>query len=112
MKYALLIIGEESAWTTLPPEQVDQWYRRISEWSHHLDGRDTGEGQELAGVGDAKSVSGTTVTDGPYLETKEVIGGWEIVSADSIDEAVEYAKSWPGVAEGLVSVEVRRIIEH
>lgn len=107
-----MIIGEESAWASLPKEQVDDWYRRIGEWSEQLGDKDTGAGFELATVDEAKAVRGGTVTDGPFLESKEVFGGCEIVTTDSLDEAVGYAKTWPGVAEGLVSVEVRRIIEH
>lgn len=112
MRYALMIIGEESAWTSLPKEQVDDWYRRIGEWSERLGDKDTGAGFELANVDEAKTAHGETVSDGPYLETKEVFGGCEIITADSLDEAVGYAETWPGVAEGMVSVEVRRIIEH
>lgn len=89
MKYALIIVGEESAWTSLPQEQVDDWYRRIAEWSERLGGKDTGEGQELAGISEAKSAHRGAVTDGPYVESREVAGGWEIVTADSIDEAAD-----------------------
>jgi len=112
MKYALIIIGDESKYESLPPEA--DWYGRIDTWAAELraKGKYTGGGAELAKAAEARSVHGTTVTDGPYLESKEVIGGFEIVSAESDDEAVEYARTWPGVAEGWVSIEVRRIIEH
>jgi hypothetical protein len=50
-----------------------------------------------------------TAVDGPFLETKEVIGGYFLVEADSINEAVELAKACPGAAYG--AVEVREIMQ-
>ncbi|MFI5269839.1 MAG: YciI family protein [Chloroflexota bacterium] len=47
------------------------------------------------------------VTDGPFAETKEAIGGYAIVDVASVAEALEMAKSWPG--RGLV--EVRPVLE-
>ena len=37
----------------------------------------------------------TLSTDGPFVETKEVLGGYSVIEADSIDDAVEVAKTWP-----------------
>jgi hypothetical protein len=52
---------------------------------------------------------GKVVTDGPYVEAKEVIGGYLIVKASSIDEAVEMAKSCPNLLYG-GNVEVRTVM--
>jgi len=53
---------------------------------------------------------GTSVTDGPYAEAKETVGGYIIVTADSLEQAVEMAKGCPGLEnEGIV--EVRHIEE-
>ena len=41
------------------------------------------------------------MTDGPFIETKEVLGGYSVIEADTIDEAVEIAKTWPGVDKRL-----------
>jgi hypothetical protein len=49
------------------------------------------------------------VTDGPYLELKEVIGGFVLLEADSIEEAVEVASTWPRSA-GMTSIEVRPVL--
>ena len=49
-----------------------------------------------------------TVTDGPYCETKEVVGGYFLVEADSLAEAVELAKSCPAAAYG--GIEVRQLL--
>ncbi|HET6995909.1 MAG TPA: YciI family protein [Chitinophagaceae bacterium] len=59
---------------------------------------------------EGKTVSpGAVVTDGPYLESKEMIGGYLIVKADSLDEAVEAAKSCPNLLYG-GNVEVRAVM--
>ena len=52
--------------------------------------------------------SDKSVTDGPFAETKELVGGFSIVQAESFDAAAEYAKSCPVIAEG-GTVEVRRM---
>ena len=51
------------------------------------------------------------VTDGPFIETKEVLGGYSVIEADTIDEAVDIAKTWPGVDRGWITMEVRPVIE-
>jgi len=52
---------------------------------------------------------GNALTDGPYAEGKEVVGGYLIVKADSLDEAVEMAKSCPNIIYG-GNVEVRSVM--
>jgi hypothetical protein len=75
------------------------------------------EGIHTAGERLAPSTSATTVrvrdgnrlvTDGPFTETKEVLGGYYIVECDNLDEALEAAARCPGAADG--SIEVRPII--
>jgi hypothetical protein len=51
------------------------------------------------------------VTDGPFVESKEVVGGYSIVQADSVKEAANLAKGCPGLQAG-GSVEVRRLAEY
>lgn len=45
------------------------------------------------------------MTDGPFIETKEILGGFMIISADSLDEAIEIVRACPAIANA--SVEVR-----
>jgi hypothetical protein len=56
-------------------------------------------------------VRGSSVTDGPYIETKEALGGYSVIDADSADEAVDIAKTWPGVDRGWITIEVRPVLE-
>jgi len=59
-------------------------------------------------MNDGKVMRGSVVTDGPYLETKEFIGGYSIIRAESYANAVELAKNCPGLESG-GAVEVREI---
>jgi hypothetical protein len=51
------------------------------------------------------------VTDGPFMETKEVLGGFSVLETQTMDEAVEIARNWPGVDRGLVIIELRPVVE-
>ena len=48
------------------------------------------------------------VTDGPFVETKEIVGGYSVIKAESFDEAITYARICPNVLEG-GSIEIRRM---
>ena len=69
-------------------------------------------GERLAGSASATTVrirdSNRLITDGPYTETKEVLGGYYILECDNLDVALEAAARCPGAAEG--SIEVRPIV--
>ena len=60
-------------------------------------------------LGSGKVVTSEGVSDGPFVEAKEVVGGFMIVSADSLEEALEVARECPGVVMPGSSVEVREI---
>ncbi len=64
-------------------------------------------GEALQPSSSAKTIRGGSVTDGPFLETKEALGGFYLIEADNIDDAVEIAKEIP--AE-FGCVEVREVM--
>ena len=72
-----------------------------------------GEGLHPSSKGARVKFSGgkPAVIDGPFIETKEALGGYSVLDADSIDEAVEIAKTWPGVDRGWITIELRPVIE-
>ena len=92
--------------------QYGAWYAEIGAWyekwgaTRKLDG-----GHQLQGADSAKTVRAAGVTDGPFVEMKEVLGGYSVIDADTIDEAVEVAKNWSGVDRGWITIEVRPVIE-
>jgi len=93
------------------PERAQQSMQKWLGWMRDLETRGhlKDAGQPLDGSG--KVVRGTAkdVVDGPYAETKDLIGGYSIVKADTIEQAAELAKGCP-VLDGGGSVEVRPVM--
>jgi len=92
---------------SLSPERIQQAIDAFYDWHDRL----VAEGRMKAGqrlAMDGKVVARDLVTDGPFGETKEVLGGYWFFYADSLDEAARLASENPCVACGLV-MEVRPI---
>lgn len=112
-KFILMFAGSDDEWEQVPQAERDAGYKAIGEWfsTHGKSGKIIG-GEELQHRRTAKTVrfSGKTptVTDGPYLEAKELIGGYAILEVSDEREALELATSWPGRS----TVEVRPLVEH
>lgn len=113
MKYILLIHGDESGYATAGEAAMQAMYAAYGTFSEELAaaGR-MGPAEELELSHTARTVRSdggrTLVTDGPYAELKEQLGGFYIIEADSIEEACAWAAKVPSVALG-GSVEVRPI---
>ena len=88
------------------PAQMEEMYARFNAWKEKFQDNIVDMGGRLIAGG--KIVTSEGATDGPFAEAKEVIGGYMIVSAESMEEAVEVARQSPGVFPGS-SVEVREI---
>jgi hypothetical protein len=111
MKYAMLVYTQPGSFEQLSPEEakaVSAEYFAISD-----DPRVYG-GDQLAPVETATTVrvngSGTLTTDGPFADTKEVLGGFYLVDAEDLDAAIALAAKVPSARMG-GSVEVRPIVE-
>src|SRR5918996_6552904 len=110
MRYAILIMTTESG-QQLPKADADAWYQEITAWYEKRGAAGelvAGAGAELEDTSTAKTIRSTGVTDGPFIEAKEVIGGFSVLEAGSMDEAVGIAGTWPGVDRGWITIEVRR----
>ncbi len=68
-------------------------------------------GHQLQGPETARTARASGVTDGPFIESKEVLGGYSVLEAATVDEAIDVARTWPGVDRGLITVEVRPVVE-
>jgi hypothetical protein len=115
MQYALLIYGDESAWETLPDADRNALYQEYGRLSADL--REQGKflgGEELQSVATATTVQvregETLVSDGPFTETKETLGGFYLVEAESLDEAIDWASRIPTARTG--TIEVRPVVVH
>jgi len=95
------------------PEEMQKVLEKYLAWADKLrkDGRHRG-GEELKDGGRVMSVkNGKVAIDGPYTETKEIVGGYFLYEAKDVDEATEIAKGCPHLGFG-GSVEIREINPH
>ena len=112
MKYVMLILNTEAV-ARLTDEQQQAWGSEIMAWYEKESG--TGKmpesGAQLQPANTARTIRASGVTDGPFIESKEVLGGYSVLETDTYDEAVEIAKTWPGVDRGLITIELRPVVE-
>lgn len=115
MKYLLLIYGEEGRWAKISEKERDaitqefmQFTKDIAGSGHYIGGN------ELDSTRKAHSVrireGKRMVTDGPFAETKEALGGYYLVEAKDVEEALALAARIPSARWG--TIEVRPIIPH
>lgn len=110
--YLLLLREDTSNWAGLSPAEMGEIIQQYRAWSQKLaeQGRLI-EGHKLADEGGKRvrgSVGRALVTDGPYAETKDVIGGLFVIRAASYEEAVELVADCPHLRTGN-EIEIRRI---
>jgi hypothetical protein len=104
----LLMFHTNESWKQLGREELQEYIDQNNAWLQQLmtSGKAKG-GQALARGGAIVSgKNGRNVTDGPFAESKEVIGGYMLLSVETFEEAVAIAKTAPNLAYG-ASVEVR-----
>ena len=111
MQYVLLIYDDPSVWAKVPPEDYPKLYE---EYGAIAQLSSTKGGAQLQPVDTARSVrvhnGAPLVTDGPFAETKEVLGGFYLLDAGSQAEAEEIAARIPSARMG-GTVEVRPVVE-
>ncbi|MBV9101805.1 MAG: YciI family protein [Candidatus Dormibacteraeota bacterium] len=114
MKYALMFIREDEEGFLSRPDHGDV-YQSINRFFMDLgsNGKIANPGAELQPMTTATTVRWAEgkplVTDGPFMETKEGIGGFTIIEAEDLDEAIAIAQRWPAHDH---AVEIRPIVEH
>jgi hypothetical protein len=113
MQYMLLIYSEPGQWESIPEAERNAIYEEYFALSRELRERNAYvDGSELQPASTATTVrvrdGETAVTDGPFAETKEALGGYYLIEADSLDEAIEWAAKIPSARRG--SVEVRPVV--
>lgn len=92
------------------PEQMQIWMKQTMDWIGGIAAQNKFIGGNGLPFEDSKIVwSNNVVTDGPFGEIKETIGGYIIVKAESVEEAVEFAKGSPILQGEGNSIEVRKI---
>ena len=107
MKYVLLILDTPNE-PAADSAEYGAWYAEVGAWyekwgaTGRLDG-----GHQLQGVASAKTIRSGSVTDGPFIETKEALAGVFVIEARDLDHALALARMTPVVDGG---VEVRPLL--
>ena len=106
----ILIFRHQDGNKVASPEQIQIWMKQTMDWIGGIAAQNKYSGGNGLLFDDAKVVRhNSVVTNGPFGEIKETIGGYMIVKADSINEAVEFAKGSPVLQGEGNTVEVRKI---
>ena len=107
MQYALLIYEDETFWSRMSPLELGELmagYQRFGETA----GERIGGGAALHPTATATTLrvrdGERLLTDGPFAETREQLGGFYLLEAGSLDEALEFAARIPGAATGCIEV--------
>ena len=106
----VLIFRHQDGEKVASPEQMQVWMKQTMDWISGI----AAKNKFVSGTGlpfvDARVVSSKKlVTNGPFGDIKETIGGFVVVRADSVDEAVEFAKGCPILQGEGNTVEVRKV---
>ena len=114
MQYMLLIYDDEKQWAGMSAEESRQLMQEYFAYTDEL--RQAGAfvaGEPLQPTQTATTVrvrdGERLVTDGPFAETKEQLGGYYLIDVESLDEALEWAAKIPSARLG--SIEVRPVME-
>ncbi len=108
-EYALIMRHEDGT-KVASPEQLQIWMKQTMDWIGSISAQNKFSGGTGLLFDDARVVkSNNIVTNGPFGEIKETIGGFIVVKADSVEEAVEFAKGCPVLQGEGNSMEVRKI---
>ncbi len=119
MKYAMLIYDDDSAWIDLPPEEratlraqeMPAWlslFEELGKADPDVSGKELNSRRtaKVVRVRDGERI----VTDGPFAETKEIVGGVFLIDLPDLDEAIRLASLIPA-AKGTGAIEIRPILQ-
>jgi hypothetical protein len=91
------------------PAQMQEMFAAFNAWKDKFRDNILDMGGQLKGGGKIVTSSGTN--DGPFVEAKEIVGGYMLVTAEDLDQAIKVARESPGVFSPGSSVEIREIRE-
>lgn len=91
----------------LSPAQMQEMFAVFNAWKEKFKAEIADMGGKLKSGGKVVTASG--VTDGPFIEAKEIIGGFMIVEAESYERAIDVAREGPGLMRPGSSIEIREI---
>ena len=113
MQYLLMIYEDEMAWRNQGPDQVKAMFAEYGEFGQAA----SDAGAMVDGAGLEPTSTATTVrvrdgervvSDGPYVETKEQLGGYYLLECESLDDAIAWAERIPAARRG--GIEIRPVM--
>jgi hypothetical protein len=119
-KYLILIYGDEQQWAAMSPQEVQKLdgghrdFRAAAEAAAGvavLDGREL-EPAPVATTLRTDPTGRVATTDGPFLETKEALGGYYLIEAADLDEVIALVTTLHEVHAGHSGVEIRAVVDH
>jgi hypothetical protein len=111
-QYMLLFVGDEARQASRTKDEAAGGDAAVGKWWEELSRKGVIKGGERLDLSrtatTVKRVNGAMkVFDGPFIESKEQVGGYALIQVPDLDEAIRIAKSWP-----MGDVEVRPTVEH
>jgi len=112
-QYVLMFVGSDEWRETSTKEELERGYAAVGKWWDELSSKGVLKGGEelKRGPGTATTIRRVNgqmrVFDGPFIESKEQVGGFAMIEVPDLDAAIAVAKSWPGG-----DVEVRPVVVH
>ncbi len=103
----LVLHRSQPGGTPPSPEEMQQMLARYREWMQRFEAQILDIGDRLAR--DGRVVRAAGVADGPFVEVKELVGGFMIIGADDYEGAVEVVRAMPGAEAPGASFEIRRL---
>jgi hypothetical protein len=115
-KYMLLIYGDAKEWDAMTAEEAKAHMEAHAAFAAAAGSRVLGGAEltrsPLATTLRSDGSGGLTTTDGPFLETKEAVGGYYLLEAGDLDEVMTLAGQLPEVRAGHSGVEIRPVVDH
>jgi len=109
-KYLYILHESATAMQGLSPAEIQGIIQKYKAWSQSMAQRGLLAGGHKLEDGTGRVLKGSEVTDGPYVEAKEVIGGLFVVNADSYEQAVEYARTCPHADFGTIEIRAVEVV--
>ena len=105
--YMCILRSESGSCENPSPSEMEIMYAKYQTWKQEFADNILDMGNKLSSVGSV--VRHDSITDGPFIELKEIIGGYMMLTATSLDEAIAEIKESPMVLNAGTSIEIREI---
>jgi len=113
-QFVILLYDQPGSWAQVSPEDMQKAIQKYWAWGEKMraEGRLIGKNKLTTEGRVMRGHNKVHVTDGPYTEGKEVLGGYYIFEADNYDHAVELSRDHPHLEHGIIEVREVEVLPH